>query len=229
MKKKPVVLITGEQTYMAPIKASAYTLEKAYTRKISQAGGIPVCALSFRFAEEYSELADALVLTGGSHIHPGHYKEPFYGKMYASNYMRDEMELHIFQQFFQKGKPILGIGRGMQLINVALGGSLIQNLVEQNGVMHNVNALHLIQSESNSLIHSVFGNSCAVNSFHDQAINKLGEGLIVTARASDAVIEAVEHREKPVFGVQFHPERFLSDGAEDASVALFRSFLARCQ
>lgn len=176
-----------------------------------------MCALSQNNINEYCEMADILLLTGGININPGHYRQTFYGKQYETNCVRDALELRLFHKFFQCGKPVFGIGRGMQLINVALGGTLIQNLVEQAGKKHNISYPHRIMNKHGSLIHRVFGDSCIVNSSHDQAVDLLGEGLQAVATSLDGVVEAIACEARPIYGVQFHLELLDCDETEDES------------
>lgn len=214
MKDKMVVLITCEQNYSSAARNLHYKLDKAYAKMVSDAGDIPITPLSSVHTDEYCQLADALLLTGGININPRYYHDTFYGKQYVTNYSQDWMEMHLLQEFFKAGKPIVGIGRGMQLINVALGGSLIQNLMEQQGKKHNLGYHHRITIEKDTLLYNVLGESCIVNSQHDQAIDRLGKGLKAAAFSSDGVIEAIEHVSKPVFGVQYHPEVLVWDKRE---------------
>lgn len=150
---------------------------------------------------------DGLLLPGGGDIAPIFYHRKNRGSQNI-HITEDIIQLLLFHRFFEQGKPILGICKGMQLINVALGGSLIQEL--PTGRLHtycNGDRYHNTKTLSGSLIHSLYGNSCITNSAHHQAINKPARQLSVTQFASDGTIEAIEHLTHPVIAVQWHPER----------------------
>ena len=112
--------------------------------------------------------------------------------------------------FSQAGKPILGICRGMQVINVALGGDLIQDLPADQRVFHgngDEELVHPIRSLEGSLLHQLYGPLFPVNSIHHQAVHRLGEGLRAIAWSESGFAEAIDCPGRPIFGVQFHPER----------------------
>ena len=135
----------------------------------------------------------------------------------------------------QAGKPIFGICRGMQLLNVVLGGSLIQHLpnTDEHRLSSTEETFHEVQAEKGGIFEELYGEHFAINSFHHQAINRLGDGLKITLKSWDGkVIEGVQHQEKPYFGVQWHPERMrlpmdvkgLADGMK-----IFEYFLSLCK
>lgn len=149
------------------------------------------------------ERCAALLLPGGGDIHPRFYAQALSGAEDIDE-ARDRYELRLFRQFVRAGKPVLGICRGMQLINTALGGTLLQHVAghSRTGGFDRVHPVRCTGS-----LGARFGNGFSVNSAHHQAIDRLGRGLCVEARAEDGVIEAVRHETLPVFGVQWHPER----------------------
>jgi putative glutamine amidotransferase len=125
------------------------------------------------------------------------------------------MELEVTRRALEKGLPVLGICRGVQLLNVAFGGSLIQDVPSQipGAIQHYSQGvvpllLHTIAIEPESLLSRVMGiTSMAVNSYHHQSVNRVGSGLRINCRARDDVIEGVEAADgRPILGVQFHPE-----------------------
>lgn len=179
----------------------------AYIRAVDLAGGIPVLTAETS-AEEYAEMCDGLILSGGQDLNPAMLGEEKLNNTVQWDDIRDEYEMKLFKAFMAKGKPILGICRGFQFINVALGGGLYQDLVEQMGVVHmNVDIRHKITTKEGSLLHKMFGPEFRVNSTHHQAVRELGEGLIGTAYSVEGICEAFEHETLPVYGTQFHPER----------------------
>jgi putative glutamine amidotransferase len=156
---------------------------------------------------------DGLILCGGNDLQPCYYGEEINGSLDFDE-ERDRTEMALVQKFFQTGKPILGICRGMQLLNVALGGTLYQNISGHRGEI-----LHTVKAEKGSLLEKLYGKEFTVNSFHHQAIKRLGNGLKATLYdGTGAVIEGVEHESKPYLGVQWHPERICLDLAREGAV-----------
>lgn len=233
--EKPVVMVTGEHGISAKNMGCVpvYILNKAYSRSVSAAGGIPLTPLGPCMEESYCEMSDGLLLTGGSNIHSGRYNTPFFDEESASgvSYDRDNIEFDLFQACFKAKKPIMGIGRGQQLINVALGGTLIQNLRKLKDAEHGGGCFHPVHVETGSILKKLFGKEFHVNSFHQQAVDRIGSALHISARAADGVPEALEHDNLPIFSVQFHPELMhgnFSKGTPDMR-ALFEYFIGECR
>ena len=160
---------------------------------------------------EKPDNCDALLLPGGGDLHPRLYGQPIDGAD-EINEQRDQYEIALFRYFFEQRKPIFGICRGLQLINVALGGTLYQH-IENHRQSGGGDMIHFVKSTDPDLV-ELYGNHFPVNSFHHQAVDRLGNGLFVCAKAEDGTIEAVKHDSLPVFAVQWHPERLrgVSDG-----------------
>ena len=186
---------------------------------------------------DYVHEFDALVLQGGADVCPATYGEEPLQPEWAGDRVRDEYEIELFSEFVEAGKPVLGVCRGIQLINVALGGTLYQDLPTQVGtrVVHRDRSIyeeniHEIRFESGSGLTRLFAGAQGgrVNSLHHQAVHKLGRDLIVEARsAEDGVIEAIRWKGRGyVFGVQWHPE-FHRPGDETVldSSAVLEEFL----
>jgi putative glutamine amidotransferase len=161
--------------------------------------------------------ADALVLTGGGDVHPKYYGRPeLIDRAEEVNELRDEFEFSVIDQALDADLPILAICRGMQVLNVALEGSLIIDLPSAGYALHAVADLeehrHMLNKVPHSLLELITGNGTHdVNSIHHQGIDKLGRGLMVSATSPDGVMEAVEWALKDrmpfLLGVQWHPER----------------------
>ena len=175
-----------------------------------------------------------LVLCGGGAMESALYGQEDRGSQ-PPDRERDRAELALFRAFYQAGRPILGICRGMQLINVALGGGLIQDLPPEQKRFHagvKSDAVHPVAALEGSLLHRLYGPVFPVNSSHHQAVDRLGEGLRAAAWAESGFAEAIDLPGYPLLGVQFHPERMsfgkrrldTIDGA-----AIFSWFLALCQ
>ncbi|MGI5963515.1 MAG: gamma-glutamyl-gamma-aminobutyrate hydrolase family protein [Lawsonibacter sp.] len=201
-----------------------------YAAAISGAGAIPVEA----YAPEPDLSCAGLVLCGGGDLDPAWFGQASCGS-HPPDLVRDRAEFALFQAFFQAGKPILGICRGMQVINVALGGTLIQDLSPQVLPFHSgsqKDCIHPIRCKEDSLLHRLYGSVCLVNSSHHQAVDRLGIGLEATAWSEAGFPEGLEHSSLPVLGVQFHPERLSfarrrPDAVDGASI--FFHFLALCR
>lgn len=206
-----------------------------YARAIRLAGGLPVLLpiAEPELAVQYMTSIDGLLLAGGADIEPHHYNEtpvPELGKTLPS---RDCFEFALFAAAKQQGKPIFGICRGLQLINVALGGSLYQDLPSQysaNQLPHSqtpplTKPVHPIQIAPDSHLAHLLGETVAVNSFHHQAIKALAPELSPVAFSEDGLIEAVEGDK--LLAVQWHPEELLESSSD--MLTLFTDFIKRCQ
>ena len=147
---------------------------------------------------------DALLLPGGGDIHPR-----FYGQRDARaadvDEARDEYELALFRRFAEAEKPIFGVCRGLQLINVALGGTL-RGHIDGHSQVAGGDTFHDVRSDD-PLLRALYGERFRVNSAHHQAAERLGAGLRATAWAEDGTVEAIRHDTLPIFAAQWHPER----------------------
>ena len=154
---------------------------------------------------------DGLLIPGGGDIAP----ILFHEKNWGSRNICLEEDLHqltLFSYFYKNKKPILGICKGMQIINVALGGSITQNL--QTHALHeyqNKDRYHITKALPGSILHQLYGEYFTTNSAHHQGISNIGKKLTVTQRSFDNVVEAIEHNSAPILGVQWHPERLIDN------------------
>ncbi len=210
------------------ILLSAKSNKQYYIEAVNMCGGIA----DVQYCPVVSTDYDGLILCGGNDIGPKHYGEEFAGAVDIDE-KRDKSELALIDAFVRAGKPVMGICRGMQLVNVYFGGSLVQNL--ENADFHanrtDKYLVHEVSAECGSLAHRLHGDSFSVNSSHHQAVKRLGDGLIATAYSGD-VVEAVEHTGYPVIGVQWHPERMcFSQKRADAvdGAKIFEHFLKLCE
>ncbi|MFZ5591514.1 MAG: gamma-glutamyl-gamma-aminobutyrate hydrolase family protein [Bacillota bacterium] len=199
------------------VSRQTWQLGEAYAAAVYRAGGLPVALLpgDAGAAEELIKRLDGIILAGGVDVDPVHWGEEPQAGCGEIVPAADTFELALARCSLQWGKPLLGICRGMQILNVAAGGSLYQDINTQlTGVLKHSQqaprsyATHRIFLAEGTLLGRLLGcRELRVNSFHHQAVRRLAEGFQVTARAADGVIEALEHPALPfVIGVQFHPE-----------------------
>ena len=196
--------------------------EENYLRAIRKAGGVGLTAALSAAEEE----CDALLLGGGGDLQPALYGAVNRGSR-SIDPARDRRELVLFRRFFAAGKPVLGICRGLQLINVALGGTLRQDLQEGCAIhaydyAADCDRIHRIRCRG--ILRQLWGETAEVNSAHHQAAERLGQGLALLAYSDDEVAEALCHRTKPVLALQFHPERMGPPGE-----ALLAYFISLCR
>lgn len=189
-------------------------LARFYPQAVARAGGIPLVLPSCHAdPQHYAGLYDALVLTGcEADIAPQSYGEPLSNARYCDP-ERDAWEIAMYHQAKQAAVPILGICRGMQLINVAEGGTLHQDIADMSDLEHwefarHTEHIHQVVIESSRILTD---GEYAVNSIHHQAVERLGAELVVTGTAADGMIELIEHHQLPIIGTQWHPERLIDD------------------
>lgn len=169
----------------------------------------PILSSSPENADEF----DGLLLPGGGDISPVFYHRKNRGSTNIC-ISEDIVQLLMFHRFMEQKKPILGICKGMQIINVALGGTLIQALpTASSHAWHKGDRYHTTTITNDSLLSSLYGNCMVTGSAHHQAVCTLGTSLKATQHSHDGVIEGIEHECLPILGVQWHPERLcnLSD------------------
>ena len=230
----------GDASKRGYLKKDVYYLERAFAGWLQSSGALVYLVPDQGSLADYAADLDGLVLQGGSDIAPQTYGEEPLRPEWAGDAPRDRYELELLKRFMDASKPVLGICRGQQLINVALGGSLYQDTHTQldGAALHQDTAIydamfHRIAIEPGSGLAQLYPGvkEAKVNSIHHQAINRLGRELRVEARSlDDKVIEAVRHTGPGyVVGVQWHPE-FLAKGDADLldGTPLLKEFLERC-
>lgn len=204
-----------------PFKMAGVNID--YKNAVIHAGGIPVMIPQDLLPNQVPTLVerlDGIIISGGGDIHPSYYgQEATHPRLMNIDMVRDETERRLVRAALERDVPILAICRGHQMLNVALGGTLYQDVETQysNKIKHDyffgaersTYLAHSVEVEPDSKLATLLGHThLNTNSRHHQAIDKLGEGLVVTARATDDdMIEAVEHTDKRfAVGVQWHPE-----------------------
>ncbi|MCS5719274.1 gamma-glutamyl-gamma-aminobutyrate hydrolase family protein [Herbiconiux sp. CPCC 205763] len=212
-----VVVVTRERLHAPDYHAySSILIERAVAAAVQSGWQVDVVAAQDEGRDETLRRTDdsaALLILGGEDVAP-----EFYGA--ARGYRgegahaerADEAQIALVQRAVQRGTPLLGVCRGHQIIDVALGGTLIQDLGEGSSHRHDdvpierVMSTHEVHIAAGSRLLDGLGPVAQTRSAHHQAVDRLGAGLAVVARASDGLIEAIEHTSAPVLGVQWHPE-----------------------
>jgi putative glutamine amidotransferase len=215
----PLIGITtgsGQNSYADPV----FSAPKAYVKAVIRAGGVPVLIPNgFDPAALFDLLGrmQGLVFTGGADIDPIIFKGEPHPKIYGVDPERDAQEIHMLREACGRGLPFLGICRGAQVINVALGGSLYTDIQDQlQGALRHENVegeprdriAHTVDVTQGSILASiVIAGELPVNSLHHQGIKHIAPGLAVSATAPDGLVEAIELIGHPFgLGIQWHPE-----------------------
>ena len=214
-------------------------LNNAYVAALESAGIVPVVVPPLASEESVNAIldrVDGLVLSGGEDVEPSLYGQPRSAECHASNLSRDRTEIALVRAARDRRIPVLAICRGPQLLNVALGGTLIQDIPAEvpNALGHEAREdraarVHEVIIDEGSLIADAIGaTQITVNSLHHQSVRDVAPGLKVTARAPDGIIEGLESESDDwwVMAVQWHPEE-MNDSPEPWDRGLFRAFADR--
>lgn len=212
---KVIIGISGnEQEFPTKSGRTYVTVASELADSVRQAGGVPMVIPMGTpdLAKDYINMIDKLILSGGQHVDPSLYGQE---RLIDSNdYLleRDAFELALIEEALRQGKPIFAVCRGMQLLNVALGGSLEQEVAHhwQEGI---AGTSHRLQVKPKSRIGQLFTQGSPINSFHQQRIKELAPGLVATGLdPRDGTIEAYESRgNQALFGIQWHSEFLYND------------------
>jgi putative glutamine amidotransferase len=214
-------------------------LNRAYVWAVENAGGIPIMLPVTRDPEaiaRYLGIVDGLLLSGGVDVAPAYFGEAPHPQLGPVDDDRDTTELPLIREALAQDMPMFAICRGIQSLNVALGGTLIQDIPSQtpSAIHHQQNDVGIPRSQTShavrivpaSRLHSIVGaEEMQTNSFHHQALKQVAPGLVVTAYAQDDIIEAAESpAHRYVVAVQFHPEETAPNDLH--SRQLFEAFIA---
>lgn len=212
-QNKPVIGLPGRRKVSSQIEGFPSTLDHLdvdmyladYARSILRAGGLPIHLPLDADPVDYLGICDGLLFTGGADLNPESYSEP--NTASAFEQVRDDYELALLGAALDLETPVLGICRGLQLLNVQAGGSLHQDIPEH--ARYDVSPdtrTHSVAIEPASRLNLMFGSSLNVNSLHHQTVDTVGTDLSVVARAEDGTVEALEMVGRDVIAVQWHPE-----------------------
>lgn len=231
-QRNPLIAVTARTEVHDAIKWVSNP--QAYFDAIRFVEGIPVMVDHKEDIDVLVDLFDALLVTGGEDLNPAYYHQEKLSDAPLMDPCIDELDMQLIQAFHARNKPILGICRGMQCINVAFGGSLCQDIPasyqfsagqhdqrQQIPVKDYENTTcHEVHSIPETQLHTVLGSSCLVNSFHHQCVDQLAEGFIASVFANDGIIEGIEQGH--TIGVQWHPEWLMTD---EKHIGLFQHFI----
>jgi len=235
---KPIIGITASME----LSDTAYTTSEDYVQAVIQSGGIPFI-LPYLTNEEDVEVMvekiDGLYATGGYDIDPTLFNEEPHPQLGAIIPARDKFEIMLIKQILKVGKPILGVCRGCQILNIVAGGDMYQDIYEQIDrplIQHQQRApaghgSHYVQVEKKSLLYKLTEKEqLKVNSRHHQANRHVPETLLVSGRSSDNIIEAIESKEHDfVLGLQWHPENMLIEQNDESAIKIITGFIDACK
>lgn len=216
---------------------------RTYSDALLAVGALPLLLPATTDANvigQYADLIDGLLLSGGVDVDPTLFGENQKWACGGVNTLRDDFEMKLIKSMLRHpDKPILGICRGIQILNVALGGDLYQDLqssFETETICHRqkqraVYCSHSVEVRPGSKLHAIYGEErIMVNSLHHQAVRKLPEGVLPSAVAPDSVVEAVELQGHPFcLGVQWHPEVIWDEPGGEIHAKLFSAFVDACK
>ncbi|GAC1377949.1 MAG: gamma-glutamyl-gamma-aminobutyrate hydrolase family protein [Ktedonobacteraceae bacterium] len=236
---QPLIGIPCHAAYREGSSRPIYANNRTYVHAIEDAGGISVLIPFLNNLDALGTILsrlDGILLPGGIDIQPHHYQEEPHPLLSPVNAQLDALELAMARWALREDMPVLGICRGTQMLNVALGGSLYQDVNTQYpGTMRHMHQdkprsqlVHSVSIEAGSRMAAVLGTTqFMVNSLHHQSVKTLGRGVLISGSAEDGVVEAIEvvdHRF--AMGLQCHPEEIYKD--VPACASLFSAFVASC-
>jgi len=205
-----------------PVSKGFDYIKKEYYEAVLKSGGIPILLPNVQNRSDIKSFfgsINGLLLTGGVDVHPIYFNQEPHEKLSRTTVARDWFEIEIIRTAVKNDMPVLGICRGNQALNIALGGDLYQDLscIKRNTLKHadpdqTGNVFHKVRIEKDSTLYDIVGKEVIeVNSSHHQVVDNPGKGLRPVAYASDSIIEGLEHTgRKFVISVQWHPEGIFS-------------------
>lgn len=214
---KPLIGIVSMMTSGEKQAADGLHMPMAYVKAVERVGGIPLVLpviTDRQGLDQFPALCQGFLFTGGHDLSPSCYGEDPHPLLGPTDLRVDRFQLQLMKAALRSKKPVLAICRGIQVMNVACGGTLYQDCsLKSAEILKHMQetvpgeASHWIQMEKDSRLFELFGRKCFVNSYHHQSVKLPGQNLRVVARADDGIVEALEHQNHPfALGVQWHPE-----------------------
>ncbi len=232
---KALIGVVAGANFESVLNRQMNSVSVEYCDSISACGGVPIVIpmnCDDSLLEHYCDMCDGFVFTGGADINPINYGEEPHHKLGETNMKFDDFQLALIKKVLAVQKPLLGICRGHQLLNVACGGTLFQDLSEDSrcSIRHfqvekpRWSASHKVSFTKDSKLHDIFGDEALTNSYHHQTVKDLGRNLKITALAADDTVESIEVIDHPFqVGVQWHPEMFF--GENDQMLKIFQKLV----
>lgn len=236
---KPIIGITSGFVKLSNFSEGDYA-HQDYITSLIKAGAVPLILpiAPGPCVDQYAELCDGFLLSGGCDVNPQYFGEDPSPGCGVFDTERDEAEFQLVRLAIKKSKPVFGICRGLQVMNVALGGTLIQDIPSEldHPIQHEQKVprrqgSHRVSLEKDTQLYKVLKEqeSIVVNSLHHQSIDRLGDGLRTAAFSSDGIIEAIDMTDNGLLiGVQWHPESMTAGGSE-LMLDLFKHFVGTCK
>lgn len=229
---RPLIAIPGRRAdRVSVLRFSGTIAAEAICEAVWSAGGEPMI-LHAPAGDPAAELVDrvgrvhGILLPGGADLDPRRYGQDPHPESEPAVEFQDSFDLAIAHQALRAGIPMLAVCRGMQVLNVALGGTLVQHLPPS--LVDHREGVHAVEVVPGSRLHKIVDtDSVIVSTYHHQAVDQLGDGLVVTARAADGCVEALEHETFDAVAVQWHPEDVHSTSPTDG--ALFADLVERAR
>lgn len=222
------------------INEQGYTVDSDNINAITRAGGTPIMLPNLTHEEAINQIAekiDGLYATGGGDIDPTLFGEEPHPKLGIIIPSRDIFEVRLMKKMLEIGKPILAVCRGCQILNIAVGGDMYQDIYAQADadlLQHSQKApkgygSHFVQVLDGSLLHQLTGvDTLKVNTYHHQANRKVIDPFVISGKANDGIIEAIESKEHVfALGLQWHPEK-MAPVNDEASLKIFQGFVGAC-
>ena len=193
-------------------------VNEAYIEYVKLAGFTPIILPMLTDIDDLLNLCDAFLITGGDDLHSQWYNEPLSPKAGTTHIEMDKADKNVIEYAYKNKKPMFGICRGLQAINVFLGGSLVQH-IEDNSHKELADNVPFAPVHNNSIFDIVYNDNSKINSYHHQCIKKLAPNFTICGYSHEC-IEAIQHNELPIIAVQWHPERIM----DEESINLIKEF-----
>lgn len=238
MSSPPIIGILANITFADTLGTDHMYVNDEYVLALEKVNAVPIIIppiMRYEMLNTYINLCDGFILSGGVDINPIYFNQEPSRKLGTVNNKLDAFQIALTKKILRSRKPILAICRGIQLLNICLGGTIYQDMddIPTKTILHmqkseRYRGIHKVELQPNSKLYELFGDSIFVNSYHHQAIGVPGVNLQVVGRSADNVIEAMEIKNHPYgVAVQWHPEMMFARTEEMRE--LFESFVQACR